>query len=542
MNAFSNLKTLNKLAVLMGFVIFAMFIMFVLVLDGMHTRMFNDRTLAVRSETQTAMSIALFYHSRSESGEMSLLEAQTEALNTINAMRYSGNEYFFVFHHDDLTLLAHPFLLELIGSDVSTIKDESGLAIFPAMKRAIQTDGIVNYIWPKPGSDQAEPKITVAGYFPEWNWIIGTGVYVDDIEDAFSEIVIVIVGQFMAVLFIVTALTWVIASNVSRPLVSLSRLIARIGEDKDLRLRSDIQNTSETGTIAGSVNGLLEQFQSSIKAITDSSEQLTVESENLAASAHDTHIAIEEQTLQIELIATAMNEMSATVEEVAQNTETANSQTHVVDEHAQQGMQTLTETVTQVSSLADEVELIGEAINELQQEAQGIGDIVGVITSIADQTNLLALNAAIEAARAGEQGRGFAVVADEVRSLASKTQESTEEIRAKIESLQSGTQNAFNKMTQGQAKARNSEEKMQAVNHAFEGIAKTVTELAQMISQIATAATQQSSVAEEINRNITEVNNAAITTNEQASHIRESSDVVSNQAQEMNVIAQTFLT
>jgi methyl-accepting chemotaxis protein len=211
-----------------------------------------------------------------------------------------------------------------------------------------------------------------------------------------------------------------------------------------------------------------------------------------------------------------------------------------VDEHAKQGNEILTRTVTQITDLAEEVENIAKTISDLQAEAQGIGDIVGVITSIADQTNLLALNAAIEAARAGEQGRGFAVVADEVRSLASKTQESTEEIRAKIEGLQSGTQNAFNRMQSGQQQAHQSKEQMHNVIHAFEGIASAVGDLMEMITQIATAATQQSSVAEEINRNISEVNNAAMHTNEQANQIKEISDAVSQQAQELNVITLSF--
>ena len=542
MFAFENLKTLTKLAILVGLSAAATIFLLILVINDQRDQMYQDRQATLSAEVDTVTSILRYHQNLANSGVMSVSEAQDIAKAIVNSLRFANDEYFFIFEKDDLILIEHPFLPELIDKTVDHIKDDQGQAIFISMQQVIETTnkGVIHYVWPKPGESKPEPKITFVNSFEPWNWVVGTGVYVDDIEAEFLSKITTVLTQFLVIMLIVGILAWTIAKQISRPLTILAETMDIIGNEKDLVTRSTINNKSETGIISSALNMLLEQFQSSCKGIIESSSQLTVESENLATNASETHHAIENQTAQIEQIATAVNEMSATVEEVAQNTEQAHSQTRTVDEHAKQGNEILTRTVTQITDLAEEVENIAKTISVLQAEAQGIGDIVGVITSIADQTNLLALNAAIEAARAGEQGRGFAVVADEVRSLASKTQESTEEIRAKIEGLQSGTQNAFNRMQSGQQQAHQSKEQMHNVIHAFEGIASAVGDLMEMITQIATAATQQSSVAEEINRNISEVNNAAMHTNEQANQIKEISDAVSQQAQELNVITLSF--
>ena len=216
--------------------------------------------------------------------------------------------------------------------------------------------------------------------------------------------------------------------------------------------------------------------------------------------------------------------MSATVQEVARNAASAAETTQKADEEAKNGRQIVIHTIDLINSLSGDIQKSSEVIKQLEKDADDIGTVLDVIKSIAEQTNLLALNAAIEAARAGEQGRGFAVVADEVRTLASRTQSSTEEIRNMIERLQGGTRNAVKVMGQGSEHSQKTVEQAAEAGAALEAITKAVDQIAQMNEMIASAAEEQGSVAEEINRNIVNVRDVTEQTAEGALQTAASSE------------------
>jgi methyl-accepting chemotaxis protein len=215
--------------------------------------------------------------------------------------------------------------------------------------------------------------------------------------------------------------------------------------------------------------------------------------------------SVRQQQNEIDQVATAMNEMTATVQEVARNAEQAAQAAQQADHSAQNGASVAGSARREITGLVDEVETSAGVIQELQSESENIGMVLDVIRGIAEQTNLLALNAAIEAARAGEQGRGFAVVADEVRTLASRTQKSTEEIHHMIERLQSGASNAVKVMTQARGKGQGGVGEMGRVTDTLGEIARAVASINDMNTQIASAAEEQSAVAEEINRNVSNI-------------------------------------
>jgi len=238
----------------------------------------------------------------------------------------------------------------------------------------------------------------------------------------------------------------------------------------------------------------------------NSSSQLAAASEELTAVSNESKHNINIQQSEVEQAATATNEMTSTIQEVAKNAASASEAAMTASESTVEGKQVVQKTVESIGDLAEDIEKASNVIHELESHSEKIGGVLDVIKNIAEQTNLLALNAAIEAARAGEQGRGFAVVADEVRTLASRTQESTTEIESMVDQLQNGARESVAVMVTSREKATKTVEQANAAGTALHSITESVSLISDMNTQIATAAEEQSSVADEINRNITSIN------------------------------------
>ncbi|KTC32907.1 chemotaxis protein [Pseudomonas putida] len=252
-------------------------------------------------------------------------------------------------------------------------------------------------------------------------------------------------------------------------------------------------------------SGDLRQSREVVGGISEGVTQLASAAEELSAVTEQTSAGVNAQKVETDQVATAMNEMAATVQEVARNAEEASEAAVAADQQAREGDRVVSQAVGQIERLAAEVLHSSEAMNQLKQESSKIGGVLDVITSVAQQTNLLALNAAIEAARAGEAGRGFAVVADEVRSLAQRTQQSTEEIQALIASLQTGTHQVSSALDSSREMTDSSVQLARRAGQSLSDITRTVSAIQAMNQQIAAAAEQQSVVADEINRSVLNV-------------------------------------
>lgn len=304
-------------------------------------------------------------------------------------------------------------------------------------------------------------------------------------------------------------LIWVPVYFISRGIItSLDKLrntIVQTEEENDLKLRCEITSEDEIGQTAMAFNRRMDKFQTLMQQITGATTQLATASEEVATVAKGSGQNLEKQRAETEQVATAMNEMSATVSEVASNASSAAGAAQNADNEAKGGQAIVQQTAEEIEKLATEVESAAEVIHQLEQDSENIGGVLDVIKGIAEQTNLLALNAAIEAARAGEQGRGFAVVADEVRTLASRTQESTQEIETMIDQLQKRAQTAVRVMEQGREQAQRGAEHAKEAAASLEAITRAVATINDMNTQIASAAEEQSTVAEEMNRNITTI-------------------------------------
>lgn len=328
-----------------------------------------------------------------------------------------------------------------------------------------------------------------------------------------------VVGLIIAALGLLVI--WLVARGIASPLKQMVLMLDDIAQGEgDLTKRLTSDRTDEVGQIAVRFNTFLSKLQAMISQVVTSVQKVSDSSEHTADIAIGTNQGVHKQMSEIELVATAVHEMTATAQDVARNATQAAQAAHHADGAANQGLEIVQNTSNSISALASEIGRAVSVVQTLAADSENINAILTTIRGIAEQTNLLALNAAIEAARAGEQGRGFAVVADEVRNLAQKTQQATQEIQSMIQQLQSGTRQVVQVMEDSQNRTQESVGHAAQAAQALDTITKAVSVINDMNTQIASAAEEQSAVAEDINRNVTNIGQVA---NEVAGGATESS-------------------
>ncbi|HTY59504.1 MAG TPA: methyl-accepting chemotaxis protein [Bacteroidota bacterium] len=499
--------------------------------------MIKEKMNGTKHLVEITYTLIADYDARVQKGEFTLAEGQKRAAARISQLRYEEKEYFWI---NDMTpvMIMHPFKPELNGTDISDNRDPDGKRIFVEMANVCREkgEGSVEYMWPKPGFSKPVPKISYVKLYKPWGWVVGSGVYADDIQAEMGTLQ----QSVLAGVLVASVVGIGVGVFVGRRMKSrLTDLIKRM-QNADLNTHIEADEKDEIGLLTETFARFVASIRATILKVSESSAAVASASSEISSSTEQIAAGAQEQTSQAGEVASAVEEMTKTIVENSRNaTETAGI-AKSAREAAEQGGKVVEETVTAMRRIAEVVEQSATTVRALGKSSDQIGEIVSVIDDIADQTNLLALNAAIEAARAGEQGRGFAVVADEVRKLAERTTRATKEIAGMINKIQIDTKGAVDSIQQGTKNVAEGIALADRAGTSLHGIVTNAQKVTDMISQIAAASEQQSSASEQISKNVDAISSVTGETASGAQQIARAADDLNRLTENLREMVLSF--
>ena len=501
----SGLSLRAKLNGLTIVAIFGLCLLSVIVLIGERNQLLTDRQEKIRNLVEVAQATVSLYEKQAADGKLSVDDAKKLAIEAVRNMRYDKTEYFWV---NDLNavIIMHPIKPELDGKDLSQFKDKNGKTIFVEFSNMVKQNGagFVDYVWPKPGFKDEVPKISYVKGSTTWGWVIGSGIYIDDVDALFRHNALILLGWIVLIGGFIAVSLILVGRNVFKTIggdpqtaMQVTRQIAA-GD-----LTTDVPcAVGDTNSLLASMKEMQQTLRRMIEEIVEGAGQLSMASGQLLQASEEVAKRSQQQSESASSMAAAVEEMTVSIDQVGENAREAHHISVQAGELSSHGTEVVRHAADEMNRIASAVQSSAMVIEELGHQSDQITQIVKTIREIADQTNLLALNAAIEAARAGEQGRGFAVVADEVRKLAERTSRSTTEITSMVERIQKGTRDAVSSMETGVTQAGNGVELAGQAGASIAEIRDGAMRVVNVVNNISDSIREQGAVSSDIAKSI----------------------------------------